>query len=147
MTQPIAPFLPHTQPMVLLDHLLAWDEESVTAEVTVHRHTPFAHAVHGVPAHVALEWMAQACAAYAGLRAHADNRPVRIGFLLGTRDFIADLPWFAIGDTVHVSAHRVYLEGGMAVFDCSVRVNGVPRARAKINVYQPDDIDPVEASV
>ncbi len=146
MTRPIAPFLPHAPPMILLDHLLTWDDDSVTAEVTVHRTSRFVDQDHRIPAHIGLEWMAQACAAYAGLQAHTDNRPVTVGFLLGTRDFDGDQPWFAIGETATVLARRVFLEGGMAVFDCAIHVGGIERAHARLNVFQPDESDRGEAS-
>lgn len=144
MSLPIAPFLPHAHPMILLDRLLSWDDDSVTAEVTVHRTSRFVDEIHGVPAHIGLEWMAQACAAYSGLQAHADNRPISVGFLLGTRDFVADMAWFAIGETAIVVARKVFREDGMAVFDCAIQVDGIQRARARLSVFQPEDSNRVE---
>jgi predicted hotdog family 3-hydroxylacyl-ACP dehydratase len=136
---PIADLLPHTEPMVLLDRVTAWDDDGLTASVTVLPGTRFATPGQGVAAHIGIEWMAQACGAFVGLRAKATGQPVRVGFLLGTRDFTADRAWFMTGETLAVSVQQVFQEAGMAVFDCRIDANETPRARATLTVFQPSD--------
>jgi predicted hotdog family 3-hydroxylacyl-ACP dehydratase len=134
---PIADLLPHAAPMVLLDRVAAWDDDGLTALVTVGVGTRFATPGRGVAAHIGIEWMAQACGAFAGLRAKLTGLPVRVGFLLGTRDFTADRGWFAMGETLAVSVRRVFLEAGMAVFDCRIDADENLCARARLTVFQP----------
>ena len=94
-----------------------------------------------MPAHVAVEWMAQACAAFAGSEAIDGGAPVRIGFLLGTRDFRAIAGWFAAGERLFVRAHLEYRDDEMANFDCEVAdvVRRPALASASLNVFHPHD--------
>lgn len=138
---PIADLLPHAPPMVLLDRVTAWDDDGLTASVTVGPGTRFASPDRGVAAHIGVEWMAQACGAFAGLQAKIVGQPVRLGFLLGTRDFTVDRAWFATGETLAVSVRRVFLEDRMAVFDCQIDADETTCARARLTVFQPDDRD------
>jgi predicted hotdog family 3-hydroxylacyl-ACP dehydratase len=138
---PIADLLPHAAPMVLLDRVTGWTDDSLTAVVTITQDTRFATSNKGVPAHIGIEWMAQACGAFAGMQAKTTGQPVQLGFLLGTRDFTADRPWFTTGETLSVSVRRVFLESGMAVFDCQIVANEATCARARLTVFQPDRND------
>lgn len=135
----ITDLLPHDPPMVLLDRVDTWDATGLTAAVTVTPATRFVDPNQGVPAHVGLEWMAQACAAFAGVTARSDGQPIRLGFLLGTRDFAAGRSWFQLGETLVVSVRQVLHEGGMAVFDCRIDAGETKCASARLTVFQPDD--------
>ena len=77
MTYSPEELLPHAPPMVLLDRVLEWDDESILAELTIGPSTPFLDVGRGVPAHVGLEWMAQTCGLFAGLDQppHGGQRP------------------------------------------------------------------------
>jgi predicted hotdog family 3-hydroxylacyl-ACP dehydratase len=140
---PVSPapqeLLPHAPPMVLLDTILDWSETMVSAELTVRPETPFFELGLGVPAHIGIEWMAQTCGLFAGLEAKAAGRPVRLGFLLGTRRFQAERGWFVDGDRPRISAKLFFREEGMAVFDCAIDVAGVSAAKAQLTLYQPAD--------
>ncbi|WP_341894755.1 hypothetical protein [Ferrovibrio terrae] len=135
---PVARLLPHAAPMLLLDEAIAWDEEAMQAGVTV-REGLFFRPGFGMPAHVALEWMAQTCGAYIGVLALDRKQPVRIGYLLGTRDFQCDRAWFASGESLHIHARLLFRDDEMGVFDCSVTdaATGLSLARAQLTVYQP----------
>ncbi len=135
-----AGLLPHAAPMVLLDTVLRADAAGAEAALTVRASDRFARPGRGVPAHIAIEWMAQTCGAFAGAEAAARNEPVRLGFLLGTRRFLATRPWFAPGEHLTVEATLVLREAGMGVFDCTVRdAAGDIRATAQLTTYQPPD--------
>jgi predicted hotdog family 3-hydroxylacyl-ACP dehydratase len=126
------------RPMVLLDEVVGYDERSLIASLTITEQSMFVTG-SGVPSHIGLEYMAQACGAYAGAVALDRDQPVKIGFLLGTRQFRADVPWFPLRQrlTIHVTA--LYCEEGMATFDCMIRMGDVPVAAAPLTLYQPDD--------
>jgi predicted hotdog family 3-hydroxylacyl-ACP dehydratase len=135
----VADLLPHGAPMVLLDDVLDDTDASLTACVTIRPDSQFAVAGEGVPAHVGIEYMAQACGAFAGLAAHRNGLPVRLGFLLGTRRYHASVPWFRVGWRLAVTMTVVFREGQMGVFDCRVRHGATEVAAAQITLYQPDD--------
>lgn len=136
---PMADLLPHEGPAVLLDAVLDWDQGRLAAQVDIHSGSRFFEPVCGVPGYVGIEYMAQACGAYAGLEAKSTGQPVRVGFLLGTRRYTCSRPWFAAGDRLTVSIAEVLREGVMGVFDCHIAVNGAEVAAARLNVYQPED--------
>lgn len=143
---PIEALLPHARPMILLDRVLAFDPTFLEAALTVRRGMPFFEQGKGVGAHIALEWMAQACAAYVGLEAVLANEPVRVGFLLGTRNFAAKVERFAADETLRVRADLVFRDGETGVFDCAVHHDGQEVVRAQLTLHQPRDIRAVLAS-
>lgn len=134
----IADVLPHGPSMVLLDEVVENTDDSLTAAVTIRPDSPFGVAGEGVPAHVGIEYMAQACGAFAGLQAHRTGLPVRLGFLLGTRRYQALVPWLRVGWRLTVTATVVFREGQMGVFDCRIHHDETEVAAAQISVYQPD---------
>ena len=143
---PIEALLPHARPMILIDRVLDFDAKFIEAELTVRPEMPFFEPDKGVAAHVSLEWMAQACAAYVGLEALLANQTVRIGFLLGTRNFAAKIPWFAAGETLRVRADLVFRDGETGVFDCAIYRDALEAVRAQLTLHQPMDIHAVLAS-
>lgn len=136
---PVSDLLPHAHPMILIDEAVGWDSGSFVAAVTVRAGRPFVRTGRGAPAHLAIEWMAQTCGAYIGAEALAGGDTVSLGFLLGTRDFKASVPWFAEGERLEITATLVFHEGTMAVFDCGVAQTGRALAKAQLTLYQPED--------
>ena len=132
--------LPHARPMILLDNVTGWAPDTLTASVTIHRTQPF-FGSGGVPTHVAVEYMAQACGAFAGIESLQLGRVPRVGLLLGTRNFSARRKWFRDGDQLRVTVKVVFRENEMGVFDCIVadQRNGDTLATARLTVYQPSE--------
>ncbi|MBE0531777.1 MAG: 3-hydroxylacyl-ACP dehydratase [Rhodospirillales bacterium] len=136
---PVEHLLPHAPPMVLLDEVIGYDTDSILAVATIGTGHPFL-AGDGVPAHVGIELMAQACGAFAGAEALAAGEAVRVGFLLGTRRFEAHVPLFRVGERLEISARVALRDDEMACFDCEIRRTGAVVAEARLNVYQPKDL-------
>ena len=129
--------LPHAHPMILLDEILDRDGEDLTAAVTIRSDSHFLQS-DGVPSYIGIEYMAQAIAAYGGYEALEANRPVRIGFLLGTRKFEAKVPFFRIGDRLVVKVSAIYKEA-LSSFSCHISVDDTIVAEANLSVYQPTE--------
>jgi predicted hotdog family 3-hydroxylacyl-ACP dehydratase len=129
--------LPHGRGAMLLDRVKAKHAEGIEVSVSIGAGSPFLVPGNGVPAHVGLEYMAQACGAFAGLEALAHGKPVRVGYLLGTRRYRATAAWFAEGDSLDVAAHLVLPAAAMTVFECRIAARGVTLATAQLTVYQP----------
>lgn len=135
----IEQILPHAPPMILIDEVLTCEGNSLDAAVTIHPDRPFFRAT-GMPAHVAIEYMAQACGAFVGIEAVRAGRHPQIGLLLGTRNFTAARRWFRIGERLRVRVKLVYRTDGMGVFECLVEgPAGETLASATLTVYQPSD--------
>ena len=139
---PIADVLPHSAPMILLDELVGYDDENVSCRVTITPTIPFFdNAKQGVPSYVGCEYMAQTIAAYGGAHALDDAGEVRIGFLLGSRKYHAEVGVFKLAQTLLIEAQKLIQdESGLCVFDCVIKdEENAVLAQAKINVFQPQD--------
>jgi predicted hotdog family 3-hydroxylacyl-ACP dehydratase len=146
-TLPIDRLLPHAVPMILIDEVLDHSEACLKAGVTVRADSLFFEAGRGIPAHVAIEWMAQTCGAFVGAEALAQGQPVRLGMLLGTREFRCDVPWFAEGLSLEVNVTLIFRDEEMGAFDCTVAraADGGILAKATLTLYQPADLAAVLA--
>lgn len=132
--------------MILIDEVVGWHDTGLAAAVTVRPGGLFFRPGHGIAAHVAIEWMAQASAAFIGALALEARQPVRIGFLLGTRAFTASVPWFVAGERAEIEVQLSFREEEMGVFDCTVRGSAGGQARAALTVYQPRELAGVLAA-
>jgi predicted hotdog family 3-hydroxylacyl-ACP dehydratase len=137
----IEDLLPHARPMILIDEVTGLGEETLSAALTVRSGRPFFEPARGVAAHVAIEWMAQACGAYVGFLALQAGQPLRVGLLLGTRNFQATVPWFLEGERLNVTATVVFMDAQIGSFDCIVTRAGsdIELAKARLTLYRPDD--------
>ena len=133
--------LPHRGMMLLLDRLIAADEDTVVVGGAVAPGQLFA-TDRGLPAYVGIEMMAQAIAAWAGCRAHRLGQPVKLGFLLGTRRFTCARTHFPFGARVEVSARREMMgDNGLGMFACKLALDGEGVAEAMLSVFEPPDFD------
>ncbi|HVJ37537.1 MAG TPA: hotdog family protein [Stenotrophomonas sp.] len=131
--------IPHRGQMRLIDRLLAWDEESVVAELRVPADAVFGDAA-GVPAWVGVEYMAQTVAAWAGCRARGRGAEPSIGFLLGTRRYQAATERFAAGAVLRVEARCELMgDNGLGMFACRILQQDQVLASANISVFEPPD--------
>lgn len=145
MTLPIYPVelvVPHRRPMIWIDEIVARRSDGIVATATVRATDLLFQAGKGTPSHVAIEWMAQTCAAFAGSKALDEKTAVGIGFLLGTRDFRATRNWLTEGTRFCVTAQLEYLDAEMANFACEVAeaLEGSVVATASLNVFHPKDV-------
>lgn len=135
--------LPHAHPAILIDSVVNWLPQEVTASVTITPNSPFFVNGKGVPAHVGIEYMAQTCGVYSGILSKKNGVPIRMGFLLGTRNFQATVPWFSLGSTLIIQAKELFNHEMMGSFSCKIQLNGDNVATAELSVYQPDDPFPI----
>ncbi|WP_397450289.1 3-hydroxylacyl-ACP dehydratase [Pseudomonas sp. NA-150] len=137
---PLAELLPHAGNMILIDHVLAFDEEQIHTRVTVRPGGLFNRADGSLPAWVGVELMAQSVAAYAGCQAREQGKPVELGFLLGTRKFECNVEHFPVGAELTIHGLRsLQDDNGMGVFECHLTGPGI-QASARLNVYSPPNI-------
>lgn len=143
MTLPdIRQLVPHQGAMMLLDRLVAVDNDNLCAEVDILPETLFCQH-EGVPGWVGIEYMAQAIAAHAGYGAYLRGEAVKLGFLLGTRRYHCQQPAFVVGSVLRVHVHKA-LQGdnGLGAFECRIDdgASGSNIASATITVYQPENV-------
>lgn len=139
MRRPIAELVPHEGAMCLLDSLLDADDESLVAEVTPRPDDLFADA-KGIPGWVGIEWLAQAIAAWSGMRAVASGGAPRVGFLLGTRRYRCAVERFDFAHPVRVVITLDYLaDNGLGAFSGRLLdATDMELASATLSVFEPD---------
>lgn len=134
---PLAELLPHAGDMILIDQVLAFDEEQVRTRLQVRPGGLFNRPDGSLPAWIGVELMAQSVAAYAGCRARQQGQPAELGFLLGTRKFQCNVECFPAGSVLEIHALRsLEDDNGMGVFECHLSGPGIA-ASARLNVYRP----------
>ena len=134
---PLAELLPHAGDMILIDQVLAFDEETIQTRLTVRAGGLFNRQDGSLPAWVGIELMAQSVAAYAGCRARLEDKPVALGFLLGTRKFECNVEHFPLGAELQIHAVRsLEDDNGMGVFECHITGPQI-HATARLNVFRP----------
>ncbi|MFS2157747.1 hotdog family protein [Pseudomonas sp. Pseusp122] len=134
---PLAELLPHAGDMILIDEVVAFDEEQIHTRLTVTPGGLFNLANGDMPAWVGVELMAQSVAAYAGCQARTKGEAVELGFLLGSRKFECNVEQFPAGSLLQIHALRsLQDDNGMGVFECRLTGPGI-EAFARLNVYRP----------
>ncbi|WP_047249449.1 hotdog family protein [Chromobacterium subtsugae] len=133
--------VPHAGDMSLLDRVLSADADSVVAEVTPRLDQLFCRDGE-IGSWVGIEYMAQTIGVWAGLRAKAQGRPPKVGFLLGTRRYTAEVSAFAPDVPLQVSVTQQFIsDNGLCQFDCHIDSQGRRLATAQLKVFEPADID------
>ena len=132
---PMEEVLPHRAPMILLDAIEDDSTSSLTCTVDLRDASPFVENGR-VAAVVATEYMAQCVAAYAGLKAVREGKPVRIGYIIGARSIELQVDEFSVGSRLVVRADHVWGDDILGSFECSVQRDGSRVASALMTVYQ-----------
>lgn len=134
---PLAELIPHAGDMILIDQVLAFDEEQIQTCLTVRADGLFNEADGSLPAWVGVELMAQSVAAFAGCQARSKGEAVKLGFLLGSRKFECNVAHFPAGSELNIHAVRsLQDDSGMGVFECTLTGPDI-NAFARLNVYCP----------
>ena len=141
MTWTLLDVLPQRPPMVLLDKIISHDGDETTCAVRIDPASPFASADGSIPSWVAMEFMAQCAAAHSGLLDRNKGKPIRLGFLLGSRKLDLHVQRFEVGQELRVKAKSTWTDGELASFDCSVcDANGALLAECELSAYSPNNM-------
>lgn len=141
----VSELVPHSGDMMLLDELVSYDEESLVAAVTIKDSAPFFRTtgdpltggVAGVPAWVGLEYMAQAIAAWSGMKGRDEGRPPKPGFLIGTRRYVSNQAVFPLHCLLSIEVKLRDKHDNLGVFDCEIRSESLI-AEAVLSVFEGD---------
>ena len=130
-------FLPHRGAAILLDEIRVTDGDRCVAIHRVKAEDRHLDAEGRLPAWVGLELMALTASAFSGQRNLLAGRPVRVGYLLGTRSFAALEPAFPAGTELEIEARVRFLdESGPSAFDCEIRREGILVATATLKAIE-----------
>jgi len=131
---PLTELVPHRAPMLLLDEVSSYDDISVECLVVLRDDSPFVERGR-VRATLALEYLAQSIAVWSGLQGRARGEPVRIGYLVGSRELAFAVDHFRVGDELRLRASRLGGDSTLGAFACSVVRGGDTLASGTLNVY------------
>jgi len=136
-TSDIGQFVPHSGPMRWLDRIVGYGDDWLEAEGTIRPGSPIGDD-SGVGAWAGIEYMAQAIAAFAGLRARMRDEPIKIGLLVGTRRYESRWSLFSAGSRLRVRVRHDYsADNGLSVFGCRIMCDEEEVATAVLSVFQP----------
>ena len=138
-------WVPHRGAMNLLTAVEHVDDQTIRARVVVPAQGLFV-ADGGVPAWVGIEYMAQAVADWSGARVRAGGGSPRIGYLLGSRRYEANVPVFPVGAELRVFGQcELRGDNGLGMFDCRIEQEGRVLASGRLSVFEPPE-NPEEGS-
>jgi predicted hotdog family 3-hydroxylacyl-ACP dehydratase len=121
--------------MILLDEILAFSPEGARCAVRLRPDSPLVEDGR-VRALVTIEYMAQAVAAYAGMKSWLAGEPPRLGLLLGTRELKLSVQHLLAGDALTVDVEHVFGDDQIGSFRCRVVRGEETVAEATLSVYQ-----------
>ena len=133
---PMSKIIIHKDTMLLIDEVIEFAENSLTAQLTITPQTEFLNADNVVPAWIGIEYMAQTIAAWAGVTNINNGDELKKGYLLGSRKYTSHVSHFTLGSVLKVSVEKVYEGDDLGVFDCTISTDKL-LAEASLNVYQP----------
>lgn len=129
--------LPHRPPMLLLGALTACDGASVSATATVASGSPLVREDGTVEEAALVEILAQGYAALLGWRGIIAGRPVKKGFLVGSRSLAIHRPLRA-GEKVTVTLRTVGAIEGFALAEGEIRAGDEVVAAGTIKLFAPE---------
>ncbi|MBP3194599.1 MAG: thioester dehydrase [Cardiobacteriaceae bacterium] len=138
-----AKFMPHSGKMVLIDEIIQFDKNSLTASAKINKEHIFLDGRDEFSSVLGLEIMAQGVACYAGIGNYLNGEKVRLGFLLGTRKLNIHQEKIKLGTQLVVLVKKSWSGDGMGLFDCTLAKQTADDLteimNAALNVYSPND--------
>ncbi len=145
MKPTLAEMLPQVAPMILLsEYDVSFGNangDAIDAYVDVTSASPFFDAtIGGVPACVALEYMAQTMALCVGFHRRRQGLSPKIGFVLGSRRLVLNIEKFVPGKRYRVHAVCTFQDEEFGSFDCTIRdKDNTQVASASLTAFQPNE--------
>ncbi|EJL90508.1 MULTISPECIES: ApeP family dehydratase [unclassified Pantoea] len=139
---PVAAYLPHRAPMLLLDRAILVSDDSVICEVSINADgvlAPFLTPQGDLPAWYGVEIMAQTIGVWSGFHARQRGESeIHPGMLLGGRGYRANSATFAANSTLCVEMRLLMRDDRLGSFEGEIRCNDVMIASGRLNTYQPN---------
>jgi predicted hotdog family 3-hydroxylacyl-ACP dehydratase len=134
---PVAEFVLHRGPMLLLDRLVRAEPEFTACEWRVSAESDFLIPNIGVPVYTGIEYMAQCVAVHAGLRERVRGFSPPLGLLLGTRHYRANAVCFKLDTIYGVECEElIRTYDGLGSFECRIMLDDQLIADAQLAVLQ-----------
>lgn len=134
---PAAGYLPHQPPMLLIDDIVEVTAQRAVCRTTIHPDCVFA--IDGIVHPSAMiEFVAQACAIYAGVLSAQVGGPPPLGLIMACREISFEVDAFAVGDELTIVASKVFGQKQMASFTGTVSRGGALCATIQLSVVDAE---------
>lgn len=147
MSEPYSPqqLLPHRGEMLLIDRVVSISENGASGETAITPERLFVEPEKGFPWWASIELMAQTVGLWIGEQQLKNNEAIKLGFLLGSRNFKGTGQYFSLHSTVNIKAKAIMVEkGGVSVFDCTVEgidsEGATVKTSARLKAIQPENV-------
>lgn len=145
--KPAKEYLPHDNPMVMIQNVHLVDEENCICSVTVDHQgilSPFLNNQRALPNYYAIELMAQTIGVWNGYHGRKTNRQTQIGMLLGGRAIKLSIGQFSLTSVLMIHAKLILRDNKLANFECEIKIDDTCVASGRLNVYEPDQTELAE---
>lgn len=136
-------YLPHQTPMVLVERVIAVDDESVHCQVSTASDgvlAPFLNAQGELPAWFGVEIMAQTVGVWSGWHARRSGaQTIQPGMLLGGRNWRAATATFPGAITLDIRLRLLMRDERMGSFEGEISHGDRILASGRLNTYQPNE--------
>lgn len=132
---PIASYLPHRPPMLLIDDVLEASDERFVCRATIRDDCVFAVDRQVHPSAM-IEFAAQTCAAGIGVLAAREGNPPKLGLIMGCREMEFGVDFFGVGDELVISADKAFGQTHIAAFACTVARAGAVCVTIHLSVVE-----------
>jgi predicted hotdog family 3-hydroxylacyl-ACP dehydratase len=134
---PVADYVPHRPPMLLIDDIVDITDEGIVCRTTIHPDCVFA--IDGrVHPSAMIEFVAQTSAIFAGVLSARDGGPPRLGVIVGCREITFAVGSFAVGDELTIVSTKIFGEHQLAAFTATVSRHGVVCAKVQMSVVDAE---------
>jgi len=125
--------------MLLLSRIIGYDleEQTLCAEYDITEDCIFYnHDIKGVPAYVGFEFIAQAIAAFSGIKGHISGEEPKIGYILSVSSMQIDNLSFQAGSTVQINVKGDDCMDQVFNFEGTIFLDGKKVVDGKITVIE-----------
>ena len=138
---PPGEYLPHDEPMLLLDEVVNVTDDSTLCRVTVSANgtlAPFLDAEGHLPGWFALELMAQTVGVWSGWhRQQRGQTSIALGMVLGARELVCATGCLPGGKALSVAVKLLMQDERFGSFECAITAGNEELASGRVNTFQP----------
>ena len=135
-------YLPHDEPMVLIDEVLHVDEHTALTKCIVddeHVLKPFIEK-DGVPSFITLELLAQSVGIWSGYFSIKNGqKKCPLGMVIGGRDIRNHNEFFKKGSVLEIEVVKIMHDEIIGSFEGSIKENGKTVSTGRVNVVKVTD--------
>jgi len=130
--------IPHAGKMSLLDQVVSNNKEGTDCILEIRKDSIFYDGSDAIPVWFGIEYMAQCVGAHAGLDALSKDKPVQVGYFIGSRKVEFFTQNFTMGQHLIIKARLVWEGDNTSSFDCLIEdeKKGAKLIQGRLNFFQ-----------